>query len=139
MSSILRYLGLTVFVMVIFICFTNCKAVKGKSPRNESEDFVSFYNRFHQDSLFQVSRYKYPMGGKLLKGSVETAWTKQNMPLMLTKIYDVDTSEYQVVFKKTKKVFTQKVWIENSDFSSEYRFELIKSKWYLVYILDQNF
>lgn len=73
-----------------------------------------------------------------IKGFEKTQWTRDNLPLLKTKIYDVDTTQYKVTFKKTEKMFTQKVWIENSEFSSEFRFELIDKKWYLVYVLDQD-
>lgn len=58
---------------------------------------------------------------------------------MKTKIYDIDTNKYKIEYKKTENSFTQKFWLENSGFSSEYRFELIDGKWYLIYALDENF
>ena len=57
---------------------------------------------------------------------------------MKVKIYDIDKSQFKVEFKKTDKTFMQRVWIANSGFNSECRFELINKKWFLVYALDQN-
>ena len=58
--------------------------------------------------------------------------------MLKTKIYDVDTSQYKVYFKKLKKSFTEKVWIVNSGFKLEYRFELIDNKWFLVSAFELN-
>ena len=55
---------------------------------------------------------------------------------MKGRIYEVDKSQYKVEYNKTDKSFFQKVWIENSGFNSECRFELIDTKWYLVYALE---
>jgi hypothetical protein len=105
---------------------------------NSSEDFDKFYDKFHKDSLFQVSRTKFPLGGMSIEGVKKTQWTRENLPLMKAKIYEIDTTHYKVAFKRTEKTFTQKVWVEGSEFSSECRFKLINNKWYLVYVLDQN-
>jgi hypothetical protein len=102
------------------------------------ENFDKFYSKFHKDSLFQVSRTKFPLGGMSIDGSAKLKWTKDNLPLMKVMIYDIDTTQYKVSYKKTPTTFTQKVWIEDSGFSSECKFELFDNKWHLVYVLDQN-
>ena len=131
-----------VFVLASVI-LSNCHPTREITKRkelikNSGENFDKFYNKFHNDSLFQLSRIKFPLGGMYIEGFNKKTWTRDNLPLMKTKIYDVDTTQYKVTFKKTDKTFTQKVWIENSGFSSESRFELIDRKWYLVFVLDQN-
>jgi hypothetical protein len=132
-------------VAVVFISsgITGCFTTRGcpkinVGKKNSIEDFDKFYNRFHKDTLFQVSRIKFPLGGMFVDGFKETQWTKKNLPTMKSKIYDIDTMQYKISFKKTEKTFTQKVWVEDSGFSTEFRFEVINNKWYLVYILDQN-
>ena len=57
---------------------------------------------------------------------------------MKTKIQDVDTSEFSTEYQKTDKSFMEKFWIEDTGYSSEYRFKLIRKKWYLVYANEQN-
>jgi hypothetical protein len=117
--------------------------MRGSSKKNSlkktsTEDFDQFYNKFHSDSLFQISRIKFPLGGMSLEGYESTPWTKGNWLMMKTRIQDIDTTQYEISYKKTDKQFNQKVWIKDSGFSSEYKFELIDKKWYLVYVLDQN-
>jgi hypothetical protein len=143
MRMIQKFTPLILLFVLSVVILTNCNPTRESSKgnsliKNSGEDFEKFYDRFHKDSLFQVSRIKFPLGGMSVKGFNKTQWTKENLPLLKTKIYDVDTTQYKVTFKKTEKTFTQKVWIKDSEFSSEYRFELIDKKWYLVYVLDQD-
>ncbi len=99
------------------------------------EDFDVFYERFHIDSSFQMSRLRFP-----LKGTDEFAkeWTPKNWALLKGKIFDVDTAMFKVDFKKTDTEFMQKAWINSSGFMTECKFELIEGKWYLVYRLEFN-
>ena len=143
MSTITKLFSLSLVFILTTAILTNCHSTRESSKsytlkKNSGEDFDKFYERFHEDSVFQVSRLKFPLEGMSIKGYERIQWTKDNIPLLKTKIYDVDTTQFKVTYKKTEKMFTQKVWIENSEFSSEYRFELIHKKWYLVYVLDQD-
>ncbi|HPW67587.1 MAG TPA: hypothetical protein PLS84_10990 [Salinivirgaceae bacterium] len=138
-------------LLVIFSCKTTKKSTSEsvssqsiKSDKIESkpfskpENFDTFYDRFHTDSAFQMSRIKFPLQGKFIGGEEEMEWSRDNWVMMKTKIYDIDTTIYKTTFKKQETSFYQKFWLENSGLSSEYRFELIGNKWFLVYALDQN-
>lgn len=144
MHARFKHIGLIVLFALSLVLLTNChssrKAATGdRYSKGLVEDFDKFYNQFHSDSLFQISRTKHPLAGKLIDNNEEKEWTKESLPLMKIRIYDVDTTQYKTAFQKTETTFTQKVWIEDSSFNSECRFELIKNRWYLVYVLDGNF
>ncbi len=139
-NLITRMVIISIFVL---ISLSNCKQTKKESARqgiskSSIESFDSFYDRFHKDSIFQISRLRFPLGGGPDRGDVNEEWTKENWSMLKTKIYDVDTSQYKVYFKKLKKSFTEKVWIVNSGFKLEYRFELIDNKWFLVSAFELN-
>jgi hypothetical protein len=144
MKQIFKSITFILFILLTTVMLTNCHSTRKASKVESSgitssgENFDKFYDKFHKDSLFQISRTRFPLSGMSIDGSHKTKWTKDNLPLMKIKVYDVDTTEYKVSFKKTKKTFTQKVWLENSGFMFECRFELIDNKWYLVYVLDQD-
>lgn len=104
----------------------------------KAEDFDKFYNLFHSDKEFQLSRVKFPIKGGIVNGESTTPWTRQNWQMLKTKIYDVDKTQFQVSYKKTDTSFFQKVWIDGAGFNVEARFQLIDGKWYLVYFLDEN-
>ena len=102
------------------------------------ENFDQFYNRFHNDSTFQMSRLKFPIEGASVDVDGTEQWTKKNWHIMKTRIFDIDTTEYKVTYHKAPTEFTQRVWLPDTGFSSQCRFQLIGKKWYLVYCLDEN-
>lgn len=143
---------LLIFAAVLWLSLPGCHTKKeavnaskanqeetaAKSKSKAVEDFDQFYNRFHNDSTFQLSRLRFPIEGASVDEGGTEKWTKQNWHIMKTKIYDIDTTRYKVSFHKTPTEFTQHVWIPDTGFSSQARFELIGKKWYLVYCLDEN-
>jgi len=144
MKNRLRLFLLVLICACTSFVFTNCKSTKEIQHKSELfkrtvEDSDKFYEIVHSDSLLQESRIKFPLEGMSIDGTGEKLWTKENLPRLKVMVQDVDTTKFQVYFKKTDKDFTQKFWIENSGFSSECRFELISRKWFLVYVYDQNF
>tara|TARA_R110002124_G_scaffold8495_17_gene45157 strand:+ start:15 stop:437 length:423 start_codon:yes stop_codon:yes gene_type:complete len=124
----------------LFLLLINCnRREKLKKVQKENvvmEKFDVFYNEFHSDSLFQMSRIKFPLQGQNIDGFKKNKWTKVNWVLLKTKIYDIDTLEFKTRWEKSATSFVQKCYLEHSGFSSEYRFQLIKKKWYLTYALD---
>jgi hypothetical protein len=108
-------------------------------PMNSKlEDFDKFYDRFHSDSAFQLSRVKFPLKGGYHTVDNSSKWTPANWHIMTTRVYDVDKNKYKATYSKTENTFTQKVWIDSAGFYTECRFELIDGKWFLVYMNDEN-
>ncbi|MDD2278807.1 MAG: DUF4348 domain-containing protein [Bacteroidales bacterium] len=131
------------YLLILTALISSCKAKQATkntytSSISSDENFDKFYNRFHADSAFQISRIVFPLDGMYTNGHEEKRWDKKNWVIIKTRIYDIDTTDFKVDYKKTENTFTQKVWVENSGFASQCRFELIKKKWHLVYFLDQN-
>ena len=135
----LKMIKNSTYALILLFTLTvlsNCHSIKSiTSKTKKPEDFDQFYDRFHKDSSFQVSRLKFPLGGQNQFGK---PWTTSNWHLLKGKIYDVDKSKFKVDFKKTSTDFYQRVWLDASGFSSESRFKLIDGKWFLVYELEQN-
>lgn len=135
----LTYIRIIEVLFIIGITISCNSIVPHKESNNQTitnelksvENFDKFYDRFHSDSTFQVTRIKTPLKGLRFDGEKVIHWSKDTLPYLSTKIYDVDTTEYKVSFKKTETEFKEKVWIENSGFWCEYKFELIDNKWYL--------
>jgi hypothetical protein len=134
--------NLIVFATIILLTFTSCDKFRTQEKKNISnssiENFDSFYDKFHKDSLFQLSRIKFPLKGGPDRGDINEEWTKENWHILKTMIYDVDTTQYKVSYKKLEKSFIEKVWLEDSGFSFEYKFELINNKWFLVSAFENN-
>jgi len=135
----LNLILISIFVVIILNqCDTGNRKWNDPSKVSEFEDFDEFYKKFTSDSLFQMSRIKFPLAGKSVDEFEVKDWTKENWSLMKNMIFDIDTSTYKTEYKKSAKKFKGKVWIEGSGFNYEFRFEVINDRWYLVYALDQN-
>mgnify|MGYP004704182507 CR=1 FL=1 len=143
MSDILLIRPFRLISILIVVFLTNCSLVKNNQTQDSNnktdfEDFDVFYDKFHRDSIFQMSRIKFPLKGIMVDGWVQEKWKKKNWSTLKTKVYDIDTTMYMTDYIKTDKSFVEKVWIKDSGFFMEYRFNLIRRKWYLVYAVDQN-
>ncbi|MBK6479482.1 MAG: hypothetical protein IPF93_14775 [Saprospiraceae bacterium] len=104
---------------LVSLCFTlvvlsGCSSAKSKAGHSKKniEDFDRFYDKFHQDGAFQMSRLKFPLQGH---DGVGNKWTKTNWTLMKGRIYEVDKSQYKVEYKKTDKSFFQKSGLKTQD------------------------
>jgi len=127
----------------VVISMSSCKSVRNNRTKDiytksSFENFDEFYNRFHTDSLFQMARIKFPLEGKKTDWEGENKWSEKNWVTLKTRIYDIDTSKFKTDYKKTDDAFIEIFWLEDSGYSSEYKFNLIRKKWYLVYANEQN-
>ena len=128
--------SLVIQIIAIIATFTtSCSTQRNFSFK---EDFDSFYQKFHSDSAFQYSRLRFPLQGQKIDGDENQKWNNNNWNILTIPVFIADTSVFKVEYNKTEKTFTQKSWIESSGFGVEYRFELIRRKWYLVYALEVN-
>ena len=105
----------------------------------ESEDFDSFYRRFHQDTIFQQSRVKFPVNGEYCDFDTTMAWTSSNWEFIKFTIDQVDTISFETTLKKTKRQAIEKVICKECGYSFEIRFDLLDKRWYLTYRQENNF
>lgn len=130
-----------ILILILLGSLISCKSTQKPSAAvsSKSENFDEFYKKFHQNVNFQVSRIKFPLKGGMLDSFTSTKWTKSNWIPMKVPVYEIDKNQYNVLIDKTDTTFSQKVWVPDSGFSSEHKFELLKGKWYLVFARETNF
>jgi hypothetical protein len=108
-----------------------------KTPVNES--FEPFYIKFHKDSVFQMSRIKFPLQGYAIDTSeMPITWTKNNWVMHHSTIQQVDTSRYKVESELHNTYYKEKIYIEGGGFSAERIFKKLNGKWYLVSFIDED-
>ena len=98
------------------------------------ENFNSFYNRFHSDSLFQISRVKFPLANSE-KADIE----KNNWIMHRSTINNIDTSMFKTKITKTDNYYKEVIYIEGGGFYLERVFKRINGKWYLTSFVDENY
>lgn len=115
---------------------TSIKLTKHTVP---SESFDSFYNKFHKDSLFQLSRVTFPLKGYAMDTSENImVWKKENWIMHKNTTQEMDTSIFKVETEKSPHLYKEKIYIEGGGYSSERVFQKVNGKWYLVQFFDQN-
>jgi hypothetical protein len=129
-----NFLGFSALVLVVLI-WSSCGSQRKFFG---AENFDAFYQRFHTDSAFQYTRLKFPLQGKRVDADGDHQWTPKSWTPLTKPVFDADTTVFKVEYEQTRNTFTQKSWIDSSGFSVEYRFELLKRKWYLVYAMEVN-
>lgn len=131
MVKVISYLFLSLLLI-------NCNTKIEKNTSKFLENFDVFYDKFHEDTVFQVSRVKFPIQGKKINGFNNEEWNSKNWEILHTKISAVNTNEFKTNTIRTDSTFIEKCFIPNSGFYTEYRYKLIDGKWHLIYALDQN-
>ena len=118
---------------------------------NGNEDFVQFSKLFYTDSLFQMSRIKFPLKGErnidvpitasnIMGDSIIVGWKKKDWR-MLTNTYFSNNDSVMIIgsdkyIRKTNisnKSAIVYTYIEDSGFSVREKFALKKGKWYLIF------
>lgn len=120
-----------------------------QKTQKQDEDFEDFYSKFTSDSVFQISRIKFPLKGILLNGETVgfdkngkdykgvytwnvTSWHMHH------SVYNIDKNEYKVEIKNLGD--TVRVGVYGIDFGYSHEQSYVKSnhKWYLVYLHEVN-
>lgn len=141
MISTINSLRSTLLLLVASVILITGCGIFGKDKKKETseiENFDRFYDKFHRDESFQMSRIDFPIEGKMVDNGQEYTWTKENWMPMKVKIYDIDPADFKTTYDRQPTAFYQKFWTEDAGFFAEYRFELRENKWYLVYAKDVN-
>lgn len=101
-----------------------------------NEGFDEFYKKFLEDSVFQISRIQFPLGGEKITNDKTSEWSRDNWITMKASVFEIDTTEFKVEIEKSDSLNTFKVFIPNSGFELIMKFKLIDTRWYLVYCKD---
>lgn len=136
------------FIIALLVAFIvlGCNHNERKTTKytisNKSDDvenFDEFNIRFHIDSIFQLSRINFPIGGKSIDGFTKQEWTLKNWKMHRTPVVEKpEMKGYEHSLVKSNTFVIEKYWIKDGGFSAETRFKRIKNKWFLIYYNDVN-
>ena len=138
------------FLIVAAILSVSC------NTRLKNENFEEFYEKFLTDSLFQISRIKFPLPGENLGSS-------DRIPSDIAEEYGIEVEKEEkayywerdswVPFEKVDydtTIFTEerltvndtikiRIYIKDSGFQVGAHYKIIENKWYLVYYYEYNY
>ncbi len=97
----------TLFFLILLLPLAFCKnratensAVSTAEEVELAKDFVDFYKKFHEDSLFQIERIQWPLPGKEIERGADGAlrladglgWQKENW--VFQRLPTLNTGEF---------------------------------------------
>jgi hypothetical protein len=139
----------TILVLGALSCaFFFYKTIKVDQPKVEVEeevnaaanslpsDFHTFYDQFHPDSTFQLSRVIFPLSGVVQVGDsvltlVEKQWLKDEWKLH--KPFDNHGGTFERTFTNTGGIITETIVGNGGMFSLEKRYSKLAGEWHLIY------
>ncbi len=104
--------------------------------------FMSFYNRFHQDSAFQMEHILFPLEGlpsyadSSQLQSREFRWRRENWKVQ--RGFDVTSGFERQFTPVTDKIIVEHMLHESGDFAMERRWAFLDNSWYLIYYAGIN-
>ncbi|MCR6642160.1 MAG: DUF4348 domain-containing protein [Sporocytophaga sp.] len=138
-----------IFKLFLGICLVACTNEKHSSSENLNrtasntiEYFDSFSKRFYSDSLFQMSRIKFPLPGintddMDINDNSPYYWQKNKWKML--KAEGDDLTGFKIDLSKTDFTVTETITHpEYPGMIIESVFTLIKGKWYLTRYKDVN-
>ena len=156
MKKVIKFLSLTLLMLVIINCKENTELTRKadtskrisikETPKDIDENFNTFLKVFSKDSLFQISRVKYPLIQKEWidpeKGIIEKLITKNNYEILdFTYPKDALTREFDRYTQKIKtnknKTVIEIRGVDNGIYS-DYFFEKLNGKWMLISCSEQS-
>jgi hypothetical protein len=114
------------------------KEIVTKPSGKKTEKFESFYDKFHSDSLYQISRVQFPLKGQQIHLKKSSSWKKENWLMIKARAGEIDRNEYNVKILRKDDSYFEGIYCKNCAFSFEMEYKLINGKWYLVYLQEKD-
>jgi hypothetical protein len=133
-------------IVVSFCCNNTSIENKtvSKEKKTEKESFDIFFNKFYQDTGFQISRIKFPLKGFYMTSerigisdSLGTdhdnfEWDKEKW-MNTPSVSDTDTMEYKINRIITDTIITREIIAKKGNMKIVEKYKLIDDKWFLVH------
>ncbi len=122
-----------VYIVGFISCVVACKEkTEDVQVLNENvvelpEDFVSFYNQFHQDSIYQLDHIVFPLSGK----SDSTNWSKNDW--IMHKPFDNSSGEFARDLDNFAGIIVETISHDKGMFRMVRRFSKHDEHWNLIY------
>ncbi|HRD81642.1 MAG TPA: hypothetical protein PLL53_12840 [Saprospiraceae bacterium] len=136
-SNILLLAGLMLLTMQTMSC------KRSAANAGSGGDFESFYELFHQDSLYQMEHIAFPITGIPSFADEESAddpnfrWTQENWKIH--KPFNFKDSEFKQSFRVIATDVVEETILHNrGQFAMIRRFALVGGEWNLIYFADMN-
>ena len=129
------------FCLLLLIC--SCKKNTGSisNVHQLPKDFTQFYDKFHDDSLYQMEHIIFPLEGMPASEGKLTdpdfKWMKEDR--QIHKPFTDPNGDYtRELFAMDSSIVIEKIRLKNNEFGMERRFAKSNDEWYLIYYAAMN-
>lgn len=137
--SILSKISLLIILTLSTLngCKQNEKNDQQTSTANSNElpsDFIEFYDKFHSDSTYQISRIVFPLEGQKYNEdnlAEREIWTSSNW--IIHKNFDDLGGTFTRTYTEFGGIISEKISDDKNISSMERRFSKIQGKWHLIF------
>lgn len=121
--------------LVLFGCSSNVN-----NPDVDS-DFKVFYKRFHEDTVFQKERVRFPLPGintdEMSVLDSNYFWKKENWQIQKEPKID-NTGDFIMEINETDSIVEEMIYSKIPGFVFRRKFKKIEGEWYLIRLEDVN-
>ena len=108
-----------------------------------SDEFETFYKRFHEDSIYQINHITFPLAGLPPQADSATIvnedfrWQKDNW--VMQKNFDLENEEFTKEFAEIgNSMIIEQITHKTGQFGMQRRFAKIGDEWQLIYYSALN-
>jgi len=111
------------------------EAVQVTGEGSQSEDFPTFYVKFHQDSLFQSSRITWPLNGNYVQDSSGAAKDLKYSPesWAMHRPLNDNPDFVQQIEPLTEDLLVEEIKARAGKYKIERRFARLTDGWHLIH------
>ena len=100
------------------------------------DDFHTFYNQFHTDSIFQLSRIVFPLKGiaqskDSTKVIEEVLWARENW--VIHRPFNNHEGTFEREFTNTANIISEIISANSGLFTLEKRYAKLSGEWHLIF------
>lgn len=128
-------------IVVIVLVGIGCRQKEGQAaeiqPKVLSEDFESFYEKFHTDTVFQMRSIIFPLEGMPTRADStiiippDFRWQKKNW--LVHKPFDDMNGTFSRSFLNFNSIIIEKISDNSGLYTMERRFAKLGGEWHLIY------
>ncbi len=106
------------------------------------KDFTEFYQRFHQDSVYQMEHISFPLDGVpgiSFRGEVPQNYKFQAADWKMHRAFEDSLIYYRSLEQVANDIIEEEIGLDESGLMIYRRFVKLGSEWYLAYYMEPNF
>jgi len=138
----MRYLlSFTLFALILSAC--GGTVAEQNDETSALREFAQFYDRFHEDTAFQVERVLFPLPGlpreadSTMIAAGTFRWTRDNWRMQKPIKFEESNFEQQLV-RVSKDLIIEKIINKEYGLQIERRFSRLEDGWHLIYYSALN-